>query len=94
LNGDRRKKYNKWLKYRNTRTAIYPTTGHEWAASFHSPTNEDIRKALLGSLQQIVERCNEWKVYVSITEAVKVIKFFDFESWIKESEDIRGQTTR
>lgn len=86
MNGDRRKKYNKWLKYRNGKIAIYPATGHEWAASFTNRSNDEIRKALVDGLQQVVERCHEWKVYVNITEASKMIKHFDFESWMGESE--------
>lgn len=82
LNGDRRKKYNRIIKYRNTRTAIFPNSSHTWGGSFHRRTNEQIRKAFLLCFVQLKDQCKEWNVYIDTEAAENIVRYFDFESWL------------
>lgn len=82
LNGDRRKKHNRNIRYRGSRKAIFPPSNHIWGSTFRSRKNEEIRHAFSSCFVQLKEQCKEWNIYFNTEDIEEIIKFFDFETWL------------
>lgn len=85
LNGDRRKIYNKNIKWRNNRNGIYYPTNHIYGGTIKNRNNKEIQKALQNAFAVIENQCKKWKVYLNLEYERKIIKHFDFQSYFKEN---------
>ena len=84
LNGDKRKIYNRYIKCRNNKNAIYYPLSHCYGSTFREFNNKDIRNAIVNSFLEIEKQCKEWKVYVDLQKEKEIISYFDYKHYLEQ----------
>jgi len=87
LNGDKRKIYNRNVKNRNNKNAIFNPICHYYGSTLKEFNNIDIRKAVLCSFLEIEKQCKEWNIYVDLNCVREMIDFFDFKQYLEQKEN-------
>ena len=87
LNGDKRKIYNRKVKNRNNKNAIFYPLCHYYGGTFKEFENKEIRKALECSFIAIEKQCKEWNVYVDFFKVREMINYLDFKLYLEKNDN-------
>lgn len=89
MNGDKRKKYNKY-EYRSIKSNKIYKKEYSQGNAFpylignEKVTNASITKILTKVLDEVDRKCNEWNIYFNKKEYLEKLNCFDFKKYIAE----------
>ncbi len=87
LKGDKRKKYNKKAALSMIPSKIYDRSysqgdSLEYVKGEEEYTNKSIELILIQLIEELKQRCDEWKIYFDRESLLEKIQYFDFVGWL------------